>query len=87
MAQIGSLRLRILRYMASLTKQASNAEKDKKTSNYFFRWLHYLNPNVKGGDFSKEEEELILNSHKKNGNKWVDIAQELNGRYHCQIKL
>lgn len=35
------------------------------------RWLNYLSPNVKHGDFSEEEEDLIIRLHKLLGNRFV----------------
>lgn len=34
------------------------------------RWINYLNPNVKKGDFSEEEEDLIIRLHKLLGNRF-----------------
>ncbi|CAI0417514.1 unnamed protein product [Linum tenue] len=33
------------------------------------RWMNYLRPNVKRGNYSKEEEETILNLHSSLGNR------------------
>ncbi|KAJ0637098.1 putative transcription factor MYB-HB-like family [Helianthus annuus] len=35
------------------------------------RWMNYLKPNVKRGNFSKEEEEIILHSHSLLGNRYA----------------
>ncbi|EEF37016.1 r2r3-myb transcription factor, putative [Ricinus communis] len=32
------------------------------------RWLNYLNPSIKRGDFSEEEEDLIIRLHNLLGN-------------------
>ncbi|KAM7498212.1 hypothetical protein LguiA_022626 [Lonicera macranthoides] len=50
------------------------------------RWLNYLRQNVKRGNFSKEEEDLIMNLRDKQGNKWADIATKLPGRTDNEIK-
>lgn len=50
------------------------------------RWINYLRPDVKRGNYSKEEEELILQLHQKHGNKWSLIAANLSGRTDNEIK-
>jgi len=41
---------------------------------------------VQSNEFTKEEEEIILNQHKIKGNKWVEIAKAMNGRSDNRIK-
>ncbi|XP_022634320.1 transcription factor MYB14-like [Vigna radiata var. radiata] len=41
------------------------------------RWMNYLRPNVKRGNFTPQEEDCIIRMHKKLGNKWSAIAAEL----------
>ncbi|KAK9075408.1 hypothetical protein SSX86_003731 [Deinandra increscens subsp. villosa] len=50
------------------------------------RWMNYLRPTVKRGNFSKEEEDLISKYHKEMGNKWSAIAAKLPGRSDNEIK-
>ncbi|XP_007031475.2 PREDICTED: transcription factor WER [Theobroma cacao] len=50
------------------------------------RWINYLNPNVKKGDFSEEEEDLIIRLHKLLGNRWSLIAKRVPGRTDNQVK-
>ncbi|KAK9061015.1 hypothetical protein SSX86_018195 [Deinandra increscens subsp. villosa] len=50
------------------------------------RWMNYLRPSVKRGNFSKEEEDLIIKFHHKMGNKWSAIAAQLPGRSDNEIK-
>ncbi|KAI3714053.1 hypothetical protein L1987_72643 [Smallanthus sonchifolius] len=50
------------------------------------RWMNYLRPDLKHGNFTKEEEALIVELHKKLGNKWSEIAAYLPGRSDNEIK-
>ncbi|GAB2273098.1 hypothetical protein Dimus_007905 [Dionaea muscipula] len=50
------------------------------------RWTNYLRPDIKRGQFSKEEEELIIKLHSVLGNKWSKIATHLPGRTDNEIK-
>ncbi|XP_057994950.1 transcription factor MYB1-like [Hevea brasiliensis] len=51
-----------------------------------FRWLKYLRPGIKRGNFSEDEEELIIRLHKLLGNRWSLIAGRLLGRTDNEIK-
>lgn len=44
------------------------------------RWLNQLNPQVKKGPFSAEEDLVILALHRLHGNKWATIAKHMPGR-------
>lgn len=50
------------------------------------RWLNYLNPQVRRGNLTPEEQILILELHSKWGNRWSRIAQHLPGRTDNEIK-
>ncbi|KAG0521238.1 hypothetical protein BDA96_08G144300 [Sorghum bicolor] len=50
------------------------------------RWLNYLRPDVKRGNFSADEQLLILDLHTRWGNRWSKIAQHLPGRTDNEIK-
>nr|QPX03997.1 MYB6 transcription factor [Osmanthus fragrans]WFP21579.1 MYB2 transcription factor [Osmanthus fragrans] len=50
------------------------------------RWINYLRPDLKRGNFTEEEEEFIINLHSLLGNKWSLIAARLPGRTDNEIK-
>ncbi|KAH0874464.1 hypothetical protein HID58_071826, partial [Brassica napus] len=50
------------------------------------RWINYLRPDVKRGNFTAEEEETIIKLHQNYGNKWSRIASQLPGRTDNEIK-
>ncbi|CAI9784042.1 unnamed protein product [Fraxinus pennsylvanica] len=49
------------------------------------RWINYLRPDVKRGNFTPEEEETIIKLHNSFGNKWSKIASHLPGRTDNEI--
>ncbi|EOA35664.1 hypothetical protein CARUB_v10020888mg [Capsella rubella] len=50
------------------------------------RWLNYLNPNIKRGEFGSDEVDLLLRLHKLLRNRWSLIAGRLPGRTANDVK-
>ncbi|XP_029130426.1 transcription factor MYB16 [Cajanus cajan] len=50
------------------------------------RWINYLKPDIKRGDFSLEEDQTIIQLHALLGNKWSIIAAHLPKRTDNEIK-
>ncbi|XP_008244393.1 PREDICTED: transcription factor MYB113-like [Prunus mume] len=50
------------------------------------RWLNYLKPNIKRGEFTEDEVDLLIRLHKLLGNRWSLIAGRLPGRTSNGVK-
>ncbi|KAL8255620.1 hypothetical protein R6Q59_030687 [Mikania micrantha] len=50
------------------------------------RWLNYLRPNIKHGEFSDDEDMIICNLYASIGSRWSVIAAQLPGRTDNDIK-
>ncbi|XP_002534714.2 transcription factor MYB8 [Ricinus communis] len=50
------------------------------------RWINYLRPDIKRGNFTEDEEDLIIKLHALLGNRWSLIAGRLPGRTDNEVK-
>uniref|UniRef100_A0ACD5TPN6 Uncharacterized protein n=1 Tax=Avena sativa TaxID=4498 RepID=A0ACD5TPN6_AVESA len=50
------------------------------------RWINYLRPDIKRGNFTADEEDHIIRLHQSLGNRWSAIAAQLSGRTDNEIK-
>ncbi|KAM7526160.1 hypothetical protein LguiA_016062 [Lonicera macranthoides] len=50
------------------------------------RWLNYLRPNIKHGEFSDDEDRIICSLFANIGSRWSIIAAQLPGRTDNDIK-
>ncbi|KAL8486547.1 hypothetical protein ACS0TY_023293 [Phlomoides rotata] len=50
------------------------------------RWLNYLSPDIRRGEFTVQEILMILTLHHEFGNRWSRIVQQFPGRTDNDIK-
>ncbi|CAM8928079.1 unnamed protein product [Rhodiola kirilowii] len=50
------------------------------------RWINYLRSDLKRGNFTSHEDDIIIKLHASLGNKWSVIANQLAGRTDNEIK-
>ncbi|CAK4072877.1 unnamed protein product [Aphanomyces euteiches] len=51
------------------------------------RWCNHLDPNINKGNYTREEDQLIIDMQAKLGNRWSVIAQQLTGRTEDAVKI
>jgi hypothetical protein len=50
------------------------------------RWFNHLDPRIKKGSWSEEEDRILIESQMKMGNRWCEIAKLLPGRSENAVK-
>jgi len=50
------------------------------------RWFNHLDPRIKKGAWSEEEDRILIESQNKMGNRWCEIAKLLPGRSENAVK-
>ena len=51
------------------------------------RWYNHLDPTIKRGNWSYEEDNVLLNEQARLGNKWSKISSMLEGRTENAVKI
>jgi Myb-like DNA-binding domain len=50
------------------------------------RYVNHLDPELRKGEWSEEEDSLLISLHMQHGNKWTLISRHLPGRSHNDTK-
>ena len=50
------------------------------------RWVNHLDPRIKKGAWSEEEDKMLIESQNRMGNRWCEIAKLLPGRSENAVK-
>lgn len=72
--------------IAKIINSTSNSNLVRKGKHCRERWYNHLNPDINKGEWSYEEDLILLNEQSKLGNKWSSIAKCLEGRTENAVK-
>ena len=50
------------------------------------RWKHYINPDVVTGNWTEEENKLLMEKYKEHGSQWAVIVKSFPGRTDIGVK-
>ncbi|KAM7252654.1 hypothetical protein ACFE04_008163 [Oxalis oulophora] len=50
------------------------------------RWFNHLRPDIKKEPWTEEEDMILIDAHRKLGNKWTEISKKLPGRPENTVK-
>lgn len=51
------------------------------------RYLNHLDPSLRHGPWTDEEEQLLLSLHARLNNQWAEIARQIPGIYNISLRV